>query len=473
MRLEPGPFPLNVGRNPERVDLRSPALIQDVRVWNRALSASALGLATANRPAEGLVLWLESSDIRKVKDGEGTFFAYGGDFGPSTTPSDENFNNNGVVSSNRTPKPALAEIKKWQQFIHVTPVDLGKGTVEIQNEHAFTSLAEVVSARWRVTGDGRVLQQGILSGLDVAPGARRTIEIPFKAPTPEPGAEYWLDVRFELKTPQRWAKAGYEVAWDQMKLPMAKAALPLELATLPELRVEKGMGSVEVRGQGFQLTVDAATGLVSQWRVKGKALLASPLEPSFWRAPNDNDRGNAMSSVSAVWRTAHRGLEVKGIRTENPARGVVKILVDAFLPAVQSRYELGYTVYGSGDVIVDAALTPGSTALPELPRFGLETSLVPGFETISWLGPGPQETYSDRKALPVSLHSGSVSAQFFDYSQPQETGNKADVRWMALEGPGGCGSVGRGAAPALGRRPLLRLAGHGPGQPPLRAHEAS
>ena len=443
-RLDPGPFPLNVGRNPERIDLRSPAFIREVRIWGRALPASALATEASSRPKDDLVLWLDCGDIRRAREGEGTFFAYGGDYGPSSTPSDENFNHNGVVSPDRTPKPALAEIKKWQQFIHVRPVDLAKGEVEIQNEHAFTSLAESFTATWRVTAEGRTLQQGILTGLDVAPGAKKALRIPLKAVTPEAGVEYWLEVRFALKSAEKWAKAGYEVAWAQMKLPFAKPAESLIAASLREVKVEKAMGSLEVRGQGFQLTVDSSTGLISQWRVEGKALLASPLEPSFWRAPNDNDRGNDMPTISSVWRTAHRGLEVKGIRTETPSRGVAKILVDAYLPAIQSRYELAYTIYGSGDVTVDVALTPGSRALPEIPRFGLEMRLAPGFDKLSWMGPGPNESYSDRKAVPVGLYSGAVSAQFFDYSQPQETGNKADVRWLALEGPGGVGLLAVG-----------------------------
>ena len=42
---------------------------------------------------------------RSGPGGGGYYFAYGGDFGPSTTPSDENFCQNGVVSADRTPHP--------------------------------------------------------------------------------------------------------------------------------------------------------------------------------------------------------------------------------------------------------------------------------------------------------------------------------------------------------------------------------
>jgi beta-galactosidase len=87
----------------------------------------------------------------------------------------------------------------------------------------------------------------------------------------------------------------------------------------------------------------------------------------------------------------------------------------------------------------------GKVKLPELPRFGMQTRLVPGFEHVSWYGPGPQETYSDRKSGRVALYRSTVDEQFFDYSQPQETGNHVDLRWVALMDGTGRGLLAVGA----------------------------
>ena len=43
------------------------------------------------------------------------YWAYGGDYGPDTIPSDRNFCNNGLVNPDRSPHPALAEVKKVYQ----------------------------------------------------------------------------------------------------------------------------------------------------------------------------------------------------------------------------------------------------------------------------------------------------------------------------------------------------------------------
>ncbi len=56
-----------------------------------------------------------------------------------------------------------------------------------------------------------------------------------------------------------------------------------------------------------------------------------------------------------------------------------------------------------------------------------------GFEQFTWLGRGPEESYSDRKAgVPVGLYQGTVDEQYVPYIMPQENGNKTDVRWAAL-----------------------------------------
>jgi beta-galactosidase len=122
----------------------------------------------------------------------------------------------------------------------------------------------------------------------------------------------------------------------------------------------------------------------------------------------------------------------------------VRILVGADLLSTGASYDLTYTVYGSGDVVVDVSFEPGETALPELPRFGMQAVVVPGFESLEWYGPGPEESYVDRVALPVGVYRTTVDENYFQYSQPQETGNKVEVRWAALTNEDGVGLLAVG-----------------------------
>ena len=87
-------------------------------------------------------------------------------------------------------------------------------------------------------------------------------------------------------------------------------------------------------------------------------------------------------------------------------------------------------------------------------RFGMTMTLPEGLETMTWYGRGPHETYWDRKSgARVGVFKGSVDDQFVDYSQPQENGNKTDVRWVSLTNKNGIGLL------ALGR-PLLSVSAH-------------
>jgi beta-galactosidase len=100
--------------------------------------------------------------------------------------------------------------------------------------------------------------------------------------------------------------------------------------------------------------------------------------------------------------------------------------------------------------VVDARFKPGKTDLPKLPRLGMQMTLPAGFDRITWMGPGPQETYCDRADAKVGLYKGTVQGQYFwDYTEPGESGNKVDVRWAAI-------SNGRVGLLAMGQ-PLLSL----------------
>ncbi len=417
-------------------------------------------MAAPTRTEDGLVLWLDLADAKQVAPGgNGSYFAYGGDFGPTTTPSDENFCQNGVVSADRTPHPAMGEIKAMQQPVDVRPLDLSRGEIAIENGYDFTTLSEIAKGRYLVRADDRVIGEGALPPLDIAPRASKTIVVPLPPITPEPGVEYWLDLFFELSADAPWAPAGHVLARQQLKLPIAKGAPAFTTAALPELAVTGATTgtTIHVKGPDFAYGFDAATGLLTSIQLRGTELLAGPLRPDFWRAPNDNDRGSDMMRRLGIWRDAHRSLSVRSFRTETPAKGVVRLLLDAELASVGARYSVVYTVYGNGALVVEPSFDPGEAKLPDLPRFGMQATLVPGFEQLTWYGPGPQESYVDRRDLPVGVYRKTVSDNDFPYSQPQETGNKVEVRWVAITNRAGVSLLAIGQ-PQLGVNALHHAA---------------
>jgi hypothetical protein len=120
-------------------------------------------------------------------------------------------------------------------------------------------------------------------------------------------------------------------------------------------------------------------------------------------------------------------------------------------PAFRCRYL--WTIYGSGDVLIETTVTPAG-GLPNLPRIGLQLRMPGSFDRFTWYGRGPHESYVDRKeSARVSLYAGTVQEQYVPYIMPQENGNKSDTRWAAVTNAQGMGLL------AIGM-PLLNVSAH-------------
>jgi beta-galactosidase len=360
------------------------------------------------------------------------YFAFGGDFEPPGVYHDDNFLMNGLVSADRVPHPGLLELKKVYQYITVTPVDLARGEIEVNNGFAFIGL-DGFEGFWEIQGDGDVVASGRLPSLKAAPFESQKVRIRLPAVKPQPGVEYWLDLAFRLKNDTRWADRGHEVAWEQFKLDLAAASPVMDVAGMPALEVVEEDEQITVSGDGFTARFDVATGTIASLVWGDTELLRAGPRPNFWRSPTDNDRGNDFPKRCAPWKAATGNWRVTGSTVHTPSPAEVKVLFEGSFPDVGSTNQVVYTVLGGGDIIVEHSFTPGEEELPEVPRFGMQLVVPGGFETVTWYGRGPHESYWDRKAgARVGLWSGTVDEQFVDYSEPQENGNKTDVRWVSL-----------------------------------------
>lgn len=145
-----------------------------------------------------------------------------------------------------------------------------------------------------------------------------------------------------------------------------------------------------------------------------------------------------------LWRKAHESWEAKSVSVRPLGTNSVVITVDGWIKSVSCAQQIVWTVTSDGEVNVATTWLPGEKPLPEMPRFGMQTTLRAGFDTLAWLGKGPQETYADRQSARVGLYHGKVADQYFNYIKPQETGNKVAVRWLALTDAQGRGLLAIG-----------------------------
>ncbi|MGD8867305.1 MAG: glycoside hydrolase family 2 TIM barrel-domain containing protein [Gemmatimonadales bacterium] len=382
--------------------------------------------------------WVDQGLLTTNEKGD-TVFGYGGDFGPPDTPSDGNFLINGVVQPDRRPNPSLYEVKKVYQYIDVVPVDLETGRIAVHNRYDFRDL-EGLTLDWTIVEDGIPWQSGVLTDLGIPAGASRELLIPFETIDVTPGAEYYLNLSFRTDEATDLVPEGHEVAFEQFRLPIDATAAEKSIASLPALNVQEDDTSVTVSGVDFTLRLDKRDGVINSLAYRGTELILSGPRPNFWRAPTDNDFGGGWQKRLSVWREAGERRTIRNLSVIQDAPQQVRIRTRARLEAGRASYSTLYTVLGNGLVIIDNHFVPGDEGLPRMPRFGMQMTIPRRFSNLRWYGRGPHESYWDRKAgAPVGLYDASVAAQFHPYVRPQETGNKTDVRWMALSDSAGTG----------------------------------
>ncbi|HJU54834.1 MAG TPA: glycoside hydrolase family 2 TIM barrel-domain containing protein [Pyrinomonadaceae bacterium] len=376
--------------------------------------------------------WVDQTFRKKMADGR-EMWAYGGDYGDK--PNDGN-GGDGLVFADRRVQPELYEVKKVYQFIKVEPIDPAAGRVRVRNKYMFTDLSFVDGA-WELAKNGTVVARGRLPRLRTPAGQAEEVTLG-RQPRLELGSEYFLKVTFTLAADTPWAKKGHVVAWDQFALP-TRRVLVHNKVDIAELNVNETADAVVLSGPHFLARIGKASGALEAYEVDGHPLLAGPLVPNYWRAPIDNDRGNQMAKRLGVWRTAAAERKVTQVSVERSRTYGARVTVEAALPPSGSRTRTVFTVYGSGVIEVESALTPAAGA-PELPRVGMQMQIPGEFRTVEWYGRGPHETYWDRRTgAAVGLYKSTVDELWTPYVEPQENGNRTDVRWVKFTSASGVG----------------------------------
>jgi len=331
------------------------------------------------------------------------------------------------------------------QNIRIRPVNLESNRIRIVNRHDFTDLAEF-AASWELSADTRgILARGDIGALTLAPHDSIELTLPLPPIDAAPGVEYFLRVEFRTRGEKPFLPAGWLAAWEQFRLPAYRPPVPARIADMSPVEIDESGEVITVTGEGFSVTIDPATGLLTSFALDGRELLKSGLEPDFWRAPTDNDYGYRMPRMQGVWKDAGRIRTLERLETRRVGPGEVRIDVTLGLPAVNARHYLSYEVYGTGDVLITSRFVPasvvmGDSGLPDLPRFGMRFTLSPELDDVSWYGRGPHENYRDRHTgSPVGLYEASVDALYFPYVRPQENGNRTEARWVAFRDSTGVG----------------------------------
>jgi beta-galactosidase len=403
---------------------------------------------------QGGFIWdfVDQSNHWKNKDGI-DIYGYGGDFNKYDA-SDNNFNNNGLISPDRRPNPHAHEVGYFYQSIWTTPGDLSKGEIKVYNENFFRDLSAYYM-EWQLLANGAVMQTGVVQDLNVAPQQTATLKLNLNTEKVCPCKELLLNVTYKLKAAETLMPAGSTVAYDQLTIrPYTAKALELKNQKASNLDIvvpvikDNDHNYLIVEGENFIIEFNKHNGYLSRYEADGMQLLnpGAQLTPNFWRAPTDNDYGAGLQHRYAVWKNP--GLKLTSLKQSIENEQAI-VQAEYEMKAVKGKLFLTYVINNEGAVKVTQKMEAGKEEkVSDMFRFGMQMQMPENFNEVEYYGRGPVENYADRNhSTLIGKYRQTVAEQFYPYIRPQETGTKTDLRWWRVLNISGNGLQFVGDAP--------------------------
>lgn len=389
--------------------------------------------------------WADQGIIRKLSDGREQV-AYGGDFGDK--PNLGAFCVKGIVSSKREVTPKYWEMKKVYQpvYLQLESWDTTTGQCRVKvtnhNHHIGT---DGYCCTWTLYSNGKQLAQGEAALPNVQPGETQTMTVDLAKVARKIGStkdDVRLDLSIKLKEDGLWAKAGFEVASQQIALQdnvMAVATAPVKKGGM--LTVTEGDGKILIKSKLMTAEWLKSKAALYNLRYGGNDVFGhtDSLYASYFqafRAPTDNDKsfGNWLAKD---WKKNHlEAPEVEAVSCtfKQLSEDVVEVHTAQRYTYLEGSILVNslYTVHADGTIDLQQTYTPAGK-LPELPRLGSAFVADASLSNVAWYGYGPMETYPDRhESATINWWRSKAGDQYTHYPRPQDSGNLESVSVIRL-----------------------------------------
>ncbi|MDD0858497.1 glycoside hydrolase family 2 TIM barrel-domain containing protein [Arthrobacter alpinus] len=321
-----------------------------------------------------------------IDTGDGRWL-YGGDFGEQL--HDANFVADGLLFPDRTPSPALADVKAVFSPVRLDLAAAGAGTIRVANQHEVLDLGGFLLS-WQAEYDGVCQVRAVTSLPPVVAGDALEVALPEEIAAALAVGTSIVSLAVVVSDPE-----GREIAKSAAVVhrPAAKTAGDSD-------EVTQGEADEKLSGEVLEHELRALFGEFT-------------IEPRLWRAPIDNDRPFSWQPRDNAWRAAGldkmehtRSLNAEGmlIHSESPGREW------ALLTRITARHGgrdhgargLGAGISAAADSqggssLLELSITQKFTGNPpaQLPQMGLDLVLTEDFSDLEWLGQGPAESYPD------------------------------------------------------------------------------
>ena len=327
---------------------------------------------------------------------------------------------------------AMTHLKFVYQPIGFELTNGRKGIVRITNRQQWLDLA-MYDFNWGLESNGRETQSGSIDVASVPAGCSREFELGYNAQNLVPNHEHWVTISATRRARTTWAARGHELAFGQFQVHASGRRRPTPTPAFNKTgRIDRGDSTIW-EAHRVSITIDHSTGSLSGFAVAGREMISRGLVPCVWRERTDNEAPRD-EEVLALWRQAgYDRLEHEVTGVIHHESGSVRVDHRLHLPdsGVQFVFCVDYRLFASGTLLVEARFhaEDRSLPLPTLPRIGQVGGLIGELTGLTWFGPGPGETYSDRwTGSRIGQHSGTV-----------DSGNHHAARWIACRDEAGDG----------------------------------
>lgn len=383
--------------------------------------------------------WVDHG-LKKTDENGKSYYTYGGDY--EDHPNSGAFCCDGLIQADRTPTPAILQVKKVLEPVVFHNFDPCTGMITVENKYDFQGLEHLeATAVIEYPEAGAAVKEFAVDLSEIKPHETKQVQIyrPEELQLEDAEEDCWMTIRVVYREKPVWAlEEHHEVAFHQELL---KAGVK-QIQSVPasELQVSEASGVILVQGTDFEVEFDRVHGNLCKYVFKGETLIQEGKDMNFWRAPVDND-----INARKIWQTGmidHVCNVVETVAAEVKENEVVISVKQFYAPIIlewKILINAEYHISTEGVVTVKYHGTPVGNQLPEsFPRIGLRYILPKGCEQVKWYGRGPLETYKDcKEGNRFGCFESTVSDFYFPYVVPQETGNHEDTKWVEFAGMNG------------------------------------
>lgn len=388
----------------------------------------------------GFIWDFVDQSILKTDASGNKIWAYGGDFGDQ--PNDGNFCGNGIVAADRSPHPALFEVKKVYEDIAFSIGWQDDLVTILQSQYLFKTLRNM-KLQWDVLEAGKVIKSGRFIMDSIEPEEHYSLSIPFAKEYMVKGLDYHLNLYLIFIEGDWVFEPDHILAHHQFELARG----------IPELSQSSRYSDVQwteqesyhwFRNELLEVAINRTTGFLEEIHYNGHKMLSSPITPNFLRATIDNDalyffqfilKRLSFLRIGQGWKDAQEKIKCKGIVVTKVKEGY-RIQANYKVPHTYKGLTMIYHIQNDGSIKVQNTLRPKKDMI----RFGNQLQVDQGMNQMIWYGNGYHESYVDRmKSTCVGIYSGTAENLTHNYLKPQENGNRTEVRWVKITDQEGLG----------------------------------